>query len=257
MATAEVTRASAQGQASLYDAAFFDSIDDGSLASARAIVPLVRELVPCQTVVDVGCGRGAWLRGFQEQGAATILGYDGDYVDRSRLLIPSECFRPTDIAQPFSIEGRFDLAVCLEVGEHLPHSRAAGLVRTLTEAAPAVLFSAALPGQGGTHHVNEQWPRFWQKHFARYDFVRLDPIRRQVWRHPAVKWWYQQNVFLFVDRATIDRHPNLLPEQPADDLCLHLVQERVLNQYGSVRGLFKQLVKAVGRAAARVVTGRS
>src|SRR5204862_3532668 len=144
-----------------------------SLRSARAVVPLVMELVRPASVLDVGCGLGTWLAAFAEAGVADFLGMDGDYVDRAKLKIPAERFRAADLTNPPSPGRTFDLAVCLEVAEHLPEKASPRLVELLATAAPVVLFSAALPGQGGTRHINEQWPAFWQRLFAARGFVRL------------------------------------------------------------------------------------
>src|SRR5688572_21793249 len=140
--------------ATVYDEHFFKVVDREGLASARVIVPLVRDLTNCDSVVDVGCGHGAWLKVFQDHGASQVVGCDGAYVDPTQLLIPGNCFRQVDLSRPFNIAGRFDLAVCLEVAEHLPSSMACPLVSALCQAAPIVLFSAAVPGQGGIHHIN-------------------------------------------------------------------------------------------------------
>jgi SAM-dependent methyltransferase len=146
-----------------YDAAFYDIIRDGCLRSARRVVPLVLAAVHASRVVDVGCGEGAWLSVFKEAGC-TVRGVDGDYVDRRRLLIDEDEFVGHDLTEGFDL-GRFDLAVCLEVAEHLEAPFADQLVATLVRHAPVVLFSAAIPGQGGVGHVNEQWPAFWVEKF--------------------------------------------------------------------------------------------
>src|SRR5437879_5333008 len=145
----------------LYSQDFYDEIELGSLQSAAVVVPRLMNLVRPQSVVDVGCGRGAWLTAFQKLGVSKILGIDGPHVDKTRLLIPSECFRSVDLSQPFELPGRHDLVLCLEVAEHLPGSMANSLVKTLTKASSVIVFSAAIPGQGGTGHVNEQWPEYW------------------------------------------------------------------------------------------------
>lgn len=140
-----------------YSKRFFEQVHAQVRDSAREIVPLVVDLLNPARVVDVGCGTGTWLATFAEHGAA-ILGLDGEYVDRSLLDIPEDRFVAVDLAQPFQLDGRYDLALCLEVAEHLPADRAASLVDLLTGLAPTVLFSAAIPLQGGVNHVNEQWP---------------------------------------------------------------------------------------------------
>jgi SAM-dependent methyltransferase len=235
-----------------YDASFFDFIDDSSLSSARAIVPLVRDIVPCRSVVDVGCGRGAWLRIFQEHGVDRILGLDGSYVDQSSLLIPPESFLQTDLAKPFQLEGSFDLAVCLEVAEHLPRSRSGGLVKELCRAAPAVLFSAAIPGQGGTGHVNEQWPEFWHEVFAANAYEKLDPIRPAVLTDPRVSFWYKQNTYLYVREDLVSRDPRLQKERDlAASQAVQIVSGQRLIPLKSVRGLTGELFSAIRRSLRR------
>lgn len=120
----------------MYDAAFFDAQVEGALCSARAVVPVLLELLQPASVLDVGCGRGAWLKALQEHGVPDTRGVDGDYVDRTRLLIDPRQFTPIDLRDPARLSGRYDLALCLEVGEHLPSSVAGPLV-----AAPTVVDS--------------------------------------------------------------------------------------------------------------------
>jgi SAM-dependent methyltransferase len=199
-------------EATPYDAAFYADQADGSLRSARVVAPIVNDLVKPTSVLDVGCGLGTWLAAFVELGITDVLGIDGDYVNRAQLKIPVERFRPVNLADPPALGRTFDLAVCLEVAEHLPEKASAGLVALLTESAPVVLFSAAIPEQGGTDHINERWPSFWRELFAQRDYVRLDPIRPRVWRDRRVEWWYQQNTFLFVKQSALADRPALREE---------------------------------------------
>ena len=133
-----------------YDESFFTQQGSGSLQAAGTIVPLVLELVEPRSVIDVGCGLGSWAATFLEQGVADVVGVDGDYVNRERLLIPSERFIPADLTRGIPVDRQFDLAVCLEVAEHLPANCGDQLVDELARLGRAVLFSAAIPHQGGT-----------------------------------------------------------------------------------------------------------
>jgi hypothetical protein len=74
-------------------------------------------------------------------------------------------------------------------------------VTSLTLLGPVVLFSAAVPGQGGTRHLNEQWPEYWVALFERREYIAIDCIRRRVWDNDEVSWWYSQNMLLFCDRC--------------------------------------------------------
>lgn len=215
--------AQAQAVSEHYDAEFFKHLRDGCTRSAEVIVPIVLELLPIRSVVDVGCGEGFWLAAFRKLGIKDVFGVDGDYVDRSVLQIPVTCFHTADLVFPLRLDRTFDLAVSLEVAEHLQAESAARFVESLTSLAPAVLFSAAVPFQGGTNHVNEQWPEYWAELFQRYGFVPVDAIRRRVWKNESVEWWYAQNTLLFVRPALLDRTSTLRAEferTNPDQLCL-------------------------------------
>jgi len=192
-----------------YDRRFFISLANGSRRSAEVIVPLVLARYPARNVVDVGCGTGGWLSVFAQHGVADIQGIDGDYVDRLQLEIPSERFAAADLSRPVKFNRKFDLAVCLEVGEHLPAIDAPTLVESLSRLSEVVLFSAAIPGQRGTHHVNEQWPEYWARLFERHGYQAIDCIRPLIWNHDEVNWWYAQNTILYASAAAIASHPRL------------------------------------------------
>jgi SAM-dependent methyltransferase/predicted nucleic acid-binding Zn-ribbon protein len=192
-----------------YDASFFAAQAVSSMKSARAILPELFSRLQPNSVLDVGCGIGPWLRAAGDLGARVLLGVDGDYVEQRLLMIPSESFVPIDLARPGLKEkvvaihpGRFDLVICLEVAEHLPFERSASLVEELCQLSDVVLFSAAIPFQGGTQHVNEQWPEFWALLFRSFGFVCYDWLRQQIWAVPDVDWWYAQNVLLFVRESS-------------------------------------------------------
>jgi SAM-dependent methyltransferase len=193
-------------KASPYTAQFYSNQRDSSRSSAEAILPPILEAVQPGSVVDVGCGTGTWLSAVLSAGVTDVLGLDGEWVQPDSLGIPAERFQTVDLRQPISIDRGFDLALCLETGEHLPIERSAGLVSDLVGLAPVVLFSAAVPGQGGTDHINEQWPDFWADLFAAHGYECVDAIRWRHWADEYVEFWYVQNAFLYVagDRAPLD-----------------------------------------------------
>lgn len=198
--------------AGTYGPAFFDKQARASHRSAAVILPVVFGLVDCASVVDVGCGVGSWLRAAAELGVEDCLGIDGHWVPVDRLAIPADRFRTHDLREPLDLGRSFDLAICVEVAEHLPPAAAATLVTTLTRLAPVVLFSAAVPDQGGDGHINEQWPGYWAELFATRGYAAHDRVRLPVWHDDRADWWYRQNVLLYVDRT---RRPNALGEPVA------------------------------------------
>jgi SAM-dependent methyltransferase len=219
--------------------------------SAQHVVPLVSSLIHPSSVVDVGCGSGAWLDIFRNHGAGRILGLDGRHVDPDWLCIPKGCFRAVDLTQPFQLSEFFDLAVCLEVAEHLPKQSAGGLIGSLVRLAPVVLFSAAVPLQGGTHHVNEQWPAYWQDHFEQHGYRMLDLIRKEIWSKPEVQFWYRQNILLFMREDLVAARPGF-QEAAAFAGDLILVHREILERQFSLRALLRHLPGSALRAARQV-----
>lgn len=188
-----------------YGASFYGEIAAGSFRSALIVLPLVFDIVhPC-SVIDVGCGVGTWLRAARALGVADLCGIDGSHVPQHLLEIDSGEFNGRDLTQPLGhTTRRYDLALSLEVAEHLPRSRADSFVSDLCGLADAVLFSAAIPGQGGQEHINEERQSVWAERFVRHGFQPIDVVRPAVWSNSDVEYWYQQNTILYVANTRSD-----------------------------------------------------
>lgn len=185
--------------------------------AADLILPIVFDFVTPNCILDIGCGIGTWLSVAKEHGISNILGVDGDYVDRKLLgkYLSEEEFVSHDLTQPLDLQRKFDLCLCLEVAEHLPQSSSDTLLESLIRHSDTILFSAAIPGQGGQNHVNEQWPNYWSEKFLKHSFVFLDIIRPLIWDNANVDFWYKQNIFLVVK----DSH-ELASKFPSSSLSL-------------------------------------
>lgn len=181
-----------------YGVSFYDGLGQGSLRSAKVTLAKLFELYRPTSVVDFGCGIGTWLRAARDLGVEEILGIDGDYVRKKQLQISPDAFIAADLArETVSLDRRFDLAMSLEVAEHLPKERSEAFVRQLVDASDVVLFSAAVPDQGGRHHVNEQFASYWVKRFRAEGYECYDAVRPLIWSDDRVEWWYRQNILLF------------------------------------------------------------
>lgn len=183
-----------------YSDKFYEDLFPGSINSAKEIIPIINNLIKPQSVIDVGCGLGIWLSIFQQNGVKIIKGLDGEWVDKERLCIPKKSFTAVNLEKPLLVKDKFDLAICLEVAEHLTPERSAGLIKDLTRLSSVVLFSAAIPFQGGTNHRNENWPSYWIKLFADNNFTAIDCVRPIIWDNPRVMPWYAQNSLLFINQ---------------------------------------------------------
>jgi hypothetical protein len=251
-----------EAQAKLpYTGGYYSARQAAAHASARRVARIVVDLVQPASVVDVGCATGAWLRAFIDLGVDRARGVDGPFVAREDLLFDPELFTVHDLTEPIALEGH-DLAVSLEVAEHLPAERADGFVADLVGAAPLVLFSAAVPGQGGAMHVNEQWPQYWIERFASHGYDAVDCIRPRIWDAEDVEPWYAMNTFLFVDSGQRSRWPNLPDAPPAMLGAIHPeLWRRAREQRPRLRSVLAALpataVGEVGRLRARVASGSS
>lgn len=178
---------------------YIHETDVHNTKAAEEVVPLIIKRFSPKSVLDVGCGIGTWLSVFKKLGVANIIGLDGDYVNKELLyenILPNE-FLSCNLVNPFNLNKKYDLVICLEVAEHLPLESASSLIKSLCVHTNTVIFGAAIPGQGGQNHLNEQWPEYWIELFQDNGFAVYDVLRPQIWNNKNVDWWYRQNIFVF------------------------------------------------------------
>ena len=156
---------------------------------------------PFGSVADIGCGGGNWLaaaQGLGARGGGRLAGFDLVPVPDEALAVARELITITDLTQPMSVEERFDLAISTEVAEHVGAEHADTFIANLCGFSDIILFSAALPYQGGIHHVNENWVEYWNRKFRRQDFVCFDIFREVFWNDTRIPYFYRQNCLLYV-----------------------------------------------------------
>jgi hypothetical protein len=238
----------------VYNTDFYDYIDDGSRASARTVAPLLRAEMTINSLLDVGAGHGAWAAEWMAAGVADVLAVDGDYVTVDRLQVPPAHFQAHDLTTPLALSRTFDLVQSLEVAEHLPADKAAMFVETLTRHGDVVLFSAAVPHQGGEHHVNEQPPEYWRQLFAARGFAPFDWLRPRIADQAQVKAWYRFNSFVYANAAGQARlSASVLAARIADGTPLSMGGDFAWNaRRAMVRLIPTALVKPVAMAKASV-----
>jgi SAM-dependent methyltransferase len=242
----------------LYTDNFYQCQQEGSLRSAEEIVPLIIKLINPKSVIDVGCGVGTWLSVFKKLGVTDILGVDGNWVNRRMLKIPEKQFLPADITEPVRLGRQFDLVMSLEVAEHLPEGCPRQFIDSLIGLGPAVLFSAAIPHQGGAKHQNEQWSDYWAKLFYARDYKAIDCLRKHIWNNEKIQYWYAQNMILFASRDILEKNHFLSDEWLKTDsnmLCLVHPKHYLLTL--STHNLtLKQVLSAMPSAILRAIRFR-
>ncbi|MGV8853347.1 MAG: class I SAM-dependent methyltransferase [Devosia sp.] len=199
--------------ATLYPADFYSDRRAHTAHAARRLLATLPAALPRRSIADIGCGTGTWLAAALDGGTQSGFGIEGDWVTPAMLDDPRIDFTPHDLEQRFS-GPHVDLVLSLEVAEHLSPGRADSFVADLVALAPAVLFSAAIPGQGGVGHANEQWQSWWAARFADHGFSAHDIIRPAIWADEAIPAWYRQNTMLYFDAPTTARL-GLTPADPA------------------------------------------
>ena len=191
-----------------YDETFYEYLEDGALLSASKILPFILSKLSLNSVIDFGCGRGAWLHQWKKQGVRTVHGFDGPYVDAASLLIDEKEFSGVDLTQAVDLKQTFDMAYSLEVAEHIPTIASEQFVKNICQHSKMVMFSAAVPGQGGENHINEQTLSFWHALFAAQDYELFDWIRAEFKTDSDVEPWYKYNTVFYAHKSVIKELPD-------------------------------------------------
>lgn len=235
-----------------YSEKFYEEMENSSTTSAEVVVPIVMDLVLPKSVIDVGCAEGRWLSVFSKAGIK-VFGVDGIWLKPERLIILREQFQSIDLEKPFTLNRVADLVMSIEVAEHLPESSADRFIESLVRLAPIILFSAAIPMQGGSHHINEQWPEYWSKKFAGHGYIPIDCIRRRVWDDKRVSFFYAQNIFIYVKENELKKYPKLQAEVAAgNNKALPLVHPYLYEYYAE---RWRLIVPFLGKISIPVLHG--
>jgi SAM-dependent methyltransferase len=233
---------------------YIHRVETHNTRAAAEILPFVFDLLAPKKVLDIGCANGSWLEVCKNLGSLEVLGVDG-IEPKDNHLEPKE-FLLHDFRDPLVLSGKFDLVLCLEVAEHLPVESANALVEVLVSHGDVILFSAAVPGQGGQYHLNEQWPEYWNAKFKAKGFTALDVLRDRFWNNERIFWWYRQNMMLYVRSGVLESlaspvsdsvrslvHPDLYRKKVFHPKYATSRQELLQLIWTSVKYLVKSFIK--------------
>lgn len=216
-----------------YDNKFYEYIEQ-TKSDEQIIIPLVIQWLSPKSIVDFGCAEGAWLKeALEHDSNIDILGMDGDYVNRKRLKISEENFRAVDLRQKILLDRKFDLAISTEVAEHLEERIADVFIDNIVRVSSHVLFSAAIPNQGGVHHINEQWQSYWIKKFEERGYSCDYSVRNYFWDEHGISSWRRQNLLFFSKESR-----SIAPNRALKDV-VH--PEEAINRRRNMEGKIKAL----------------
>lgn len=184
---------------SMYGQDFYNSQIFGSLQSAQVYLYHLFSIwgVP-ESAVDIGCGRGAWLATCRDFGVKRVVGVDGGWNSQEAMLDSCIEFHPANLEKELPLSGPFDLAISLEVAEHLQPESSEAFVESISSLSDVVLFGAAFTGQPGVNHINTRPHSFWAGLFYERGYVLFDLFRPAFWNDERVEPCYRQNTFLYV-----------------------------------------------------------
>jgi SAM-dependent methyltransferase len=182
-----------------------------SLRSARLFLDHLWRYLQPQSVIELGCGRGAWLKACHELGSTQLVGYDGHWNSGAMMVDGAIEFHGVDLNAPFDVpRGGAGLAISLAVAQHLEPASAARFVGRLTAASGAVLFDAGDSGHS-----------WWAGLFARHGYQPFDLFRSRFWGNVDLCYWSRQHTFLYA-AACGAQHRQLRDAgaQPLEDRAL-------------------------------------
>lgn len=191
-----------------YDKNFYEGQRNHSRISASKIIPYVLEMIApinIKSVVDFGCGVGGWLAECKICNPSTeVLGLDFGNANPEQFYIDVDReFRKTDLTAKVDLNKKFDLALSVECAEHLNEKYANVLIDNMCRHSDIIIFGAAIPGQGGVEHVNEQLQSYWVEKFKHRKYDCYDIIRPYFWEDNDIESWYRQDTFVFI-KNTVD-----------------------------------------------------
>lgn len=173
-----------------YSTAYYKRIEEGAVRSAKEVYKELEKIIKFETIIDIGCGVGEW-------NYKNYIGVDHNIPEKSLLIDPHFYF-DYDLEKTIVPKSRYDLCLCLEVAEHISEERADVLIEMLCSLSDKVLFGAAIRGQGGTGHINEQPASYWAAKFENNGFYpyKID-LRKTLFHNDNVETWYKNNLILY------------------------------------------------------------
>lgn len=166
------------------------SVEEKPFADRLAL--FMRDVVRPNMVLDIGCGPGHFVYSMRDVGVHCI-GIDIDDRIRGKQHLLCENILYSKLVS--------DVAICLEVLEHIPEEDSDEVVDQIcTMFLDTLIFTAAQPGQGGVGHINCQPKDYWLKKFLR-NGIRRNTLMEDTLKHYCQQGrymgWFYNNLLVF------------------------------------------------------------
>lgn len=173
-------------------------IEDPWRSEANQIGIVLMNYFEPESVIDFGCAVGAHLEPFHKNNIA-VQGVEGNKKGIEYAVIPKKYISHHDLRKPFDSNRKYDLAISIEVAEHIPQQFDDVYVNSICASASNIVITAAPPGQGGTHHVNEQPNEYWIDKFERRGFSYRENANKELAAQFEVSnsTWVEENLLIF------------------------------------------------------------
>jgi len=158
----------------------------------KALNDAIIHLFPVKTIVDIGCGRGEYIKCFLDNNI-NCIGYDGSPLTSE--LTKGLC-QIKDFSEPVDI-GKFELVLSLEVGEHIPVQYEQVFIDNLCRASIRyICVSWGIVGQNGLGHVNCKNNDYIIEEFKKRGFYYLEIESKQL-REFSELSWFKNTIMVF------------------------------------------------------------
>lgn len=186
----------------IYDQAYFNEGIFTTDYSALALA--INEKYQPKRVIEFGCGPGHLTVALADLGI-NVTAIDGfsnpDFRNYDKIKFSKvDLNKYNEIETFLEFDTKYDVAICTEVAEHLLHDSSEHLINFLTQTAPVVIFSAAVPNQKGNGHINCQNRLFWHQLFLKKNFALIDSLRKEFSYNNKVAIWYKLNIVDYVSK---------------------------------------------------------
>lgn len=179
----------------------FGDIEKRKANAHKVLKPVFNILGVPASLLDIGGGAGSWCATAKDLGVQRVCLVDACPPNQVIPELSHDEQVQANLEAGIPNMGRFDLAICIEVIEHLTDDAANRLIGQMASCTNFVLFSAAIPGQGGIGHISERFHDYWHAKFSLFQFETYDVVRPMLISSSDIASIHRQNLFLYAKKG--------------------------------------------------------